>query len=177
MNYLMDNLYGGFYLIDGIYRGNYGGGPPTPPIPATYFVLQAPNDNNPIDSDVQAIKYKNTVWLDNKVWNDDQYYYDVWNLETSPTKYWVHYNYTNEPPDIDKPIDLQYNAGATVYIGTQIVPGTTVYIDGYKYVFIEYTSNSPDVAIVHGDTDYDYHFTMPAHDVILIGTFSKTPIS
>lgn len=173
----MDNLYSGFYLIDGIYRGNYGGGPPSPPIPSTYFVLQVPNKNNPIDSVVIATKYENTFWLDNKIWNDDQYYYDVWNLESTPSKYWVNFTYTNEPPDIDKPSNLQYYAGDTVYIGTQIIPGTTVIRDGYKYVFIEYIPNSSDVEIIHGDTIYDYHFIMPAHDVILNGIFSKTPIS
>lgn len=164
------------YIIENFYRlgGNL---PPPPPVEKTYWVLQTPDENNPIDRDVTGTVVKNTLWKDFEHWDDDKYWFDTWNLEVGPQKYWVRYTYTNEPSDIDKPSDLQYKEGQTVYIGTQIIPGTTVIRDGYKYVFVEYTSDSPDVEIIHGDTSYDYHFIMPGHDVTLIGTFEKTPVA
>lgn len=81
MNYIVPELYNGCYIEWGFYKTVQGEAPPIIPVPTTYFVLQIPNEKNPIDEDISTGLFDNTLWLDNKKWDDDHYYYDTWNVE------------------------------------------------------------------------------------------------
>lgn len=77
MSYIADKFYDGLYLILGLYRQIQGGAPP-PPVEKTYFVLEVPNSNNPIDKEGSGSKKVNTIWKDTELWDDSEYWFDEW---------------------------------------------------------------------------------------------------
>lgn len=81
MNYIVENLYFGFYIISGLYRPYIKDDiPPTPPTTKNYFVLQIPNENNLLTDEVHENKKINTIWKDTDSWDDDKYWFDEWYL-------------------------------------------------------------------------------------------------
>lgn len=83
MRYLLNTTK---YIIENFYRlgGNL---PPSPPPVRTYWVLQTPDDNNPIDREVIGTVYRDTIWKDFEHWDDNKYWFDTWNLEVALPQY------------------------------------------------------------------------------------------
>lgn len=67
------------YIINGLYDSceiGSAGGTTTTSV-ASYFPLQTPDANNPIEG-TQTGSSNDTSWNDTRMWDDDKVWYDEW---------------------------------------------------------------------------------------------------